>query len=128
MEAQEVSGPEGGGMKKAPPARKPKREPVTHTLFRKHLAELGLTYCTETLFHPIREWRWDFSLVNCNIAIEICGQIWHKGGHSSGRGIQRDYDKGNAGTMLGWRVLHFSTDDILRGRAKAFLQQHLRQT
>ena len=102
-----------------------KSEPETHTLFRKHLSELGLAYCTETKFHPLRKWRWDFSLVDSNIAIEICGQIWRKGGHSSGTGIQRDYDKANAGTMLGWRVLHFSSTDILRGRAKMFLALHL---
>lgn len=116
---------------KKPQPRQP-NEPETHTLFKKHLYELRLGWTQEVKFHALRGWKWDFALYRdrepLNIAVEICGQIWRKGGHSSGKGIQRDYDKGNAGTMLGWRVLHFSTDDILRGRAKAFLAEHLRQT
>jgi len=97
--------------------------PPSHILFRKHLTELGLRWDEEVKFHPVRLWRWDFVLVDHRIAIEICGQIWKKGGHSSGLGIQRDYDKRNAGVMLGWRVLTFSTRDVLYGRAKAFLAE-----
>jgi len=106
-----------------------KSEPESHTLFKKHLFELRLGWQQEVKFHPIRGWKWDFAIFKdgepLNIGIEICGQIWRKGGHSSGKGIQRDYDKGNAGAMLGWRVLHFSTEDIMRGRAKMFLALHL---
>lgn len=108
---------------------KPKTTNTAHILFEKHLHELDLGWEREIKFHPQRGWKWDFVLwqngVNLAIAVEICGQIWQKGGHSSGKGIQRDYDKANAGTMLGWRVLHFSTNDVLHGRAKAFLQEHL---
>jgi hypothetical protein len=40
--------------------------------------------------------------------------------------MQRDMDKRNHGVMLGWRILTFSSADVLRGHAKAFLQEHLK--
>jgi very-short-patch-repair endonuclease len=96
-------------------------------LLAKHLEELGLPFATEVRFHPQRLWRWDFAITDARIAIEIQGAIWagRKGGHTGGFGAQRDMDKRNAGVMLGWRVLTFSTADVLKGRAKAFLQEHL---
>src|SRR5215475_12375653 len=96
-------------------------------LFEKHLTELGLDFEREWPFHPERKWRWDFILNKKKIAIEIQGSIWagRKGGHTGGYGAQRDMDKRNAGVMLGWRVLTFSSQDVLTGRAKAFLQEHL---
>lgn len=109
-----------------------KREPESHTLLRKHLDELCVKYETEYRFHPIRKWRWDFILLNRLtsplIAIEIQGSVWagRKGGHTGGIGMQRDMDKRNAGVALGWRVLTFSTQDVLRGRAKAFLAEHIK--
>lgn len=98
-----------------------------HILFRKHLSELGLTFEAETRFHSVRLWRWDFTLPDHGIAIEIQGGFYRgKGGHNSINGMQRDMDKRNAGVMCGWRVLTFSTADVLRGRAKAFLAESLK--
>jgi len=54
MEAHEA---QGGGMKKAPPARKPD-EPETHILFKKHLYELRLGWTQEVKFHALRGWKW----------------------------------------------------------------------
>jgi hypothetical protein len=109
-----------------------KREPYTHILLRKHLQELGLCWQEEVRFHPICRWRWDFTLLTrdrkpMNVAIEIQGAIWagRKGGHTGGLGMQRDMDKRNAGAVLGWHVLTFSSADVLRGRAKAFIKEHL---
>jgi hypothetical protein len=108
-----------------------KKRPVSkglccaHCLLEKHLRCLRLAFAPEALFHTQRKWRWDYVLPEHRIAIEIQGQIWHKGGHTSGKGMQRDMDKRNAGVMLGWRVLTFSTEDVIKGRAKAFLAEHL---
>jgi very-short-patch-repair endonuclease len=100
---------------------------LVHELFAKHLTELGLEFGREVQFHSVRRWRWDFTLPEHGVAIEIQGAIWagRKGGHTGGKGMQRDMDKRNAGVMLGWRLLTFSTQDINRGRAKAFLKEHL---
>lgn len=97
-------------------------------LLQKHLKELGLKFETEHRFHPVRLWRFDVILPDHRIAIEIQGSIWagRKGGHTGGHGMQRDMDKRNAGVMLGWRVLTFSSRDVLQGRAKEFLKLHLK--
>lgn len=110
-----------------------------HVLFEKHLKELDLYATKETRFHDKRKWRFDFLLYRWSgtgllaariaeplrIAVEIEGAIWSRGRHTRGKGYQADLDKYNAATMLGYRVLRFSTADILRGRAKAFLQEWL---
>lgn len=103
-----------------------KQSPAEYLLGR-HLTELGLPWKAEVRFHHLRRWRWDFALPEHRIAIEIQGALWagRKGGHTGGKGMQRDMDKRNAGVMLGWRVLTFSTQDVLRGRARAFLKEHL---
>jgi hypothetical protein len=103
-----------------------KRFNPANVLLGKHLEQLGLAYEREVRFHPLRKWRWDITLPEHRIAIEIQGGFYRGvGGHNSINGMQRDMDKLNAGVMLGWRVLHFSSADVLRGRAKAFLAEHL---
>jgi hypothetical protein len=107
-----------------------------HILFEKHLKELGLDFIAEHRFHEQRKWRLDYTIVetlgkgeltsNLGIAIEIEGAIWSRGRHTRGKGFQADLDKYNHATMMGYRVLRFSTDDIMRGRAKAFLAEHLK--
>ena len=92
-------------------------------LLIKHLKELGLTYEQEHRFHPERRWRFDFILPEHRIAIEIEGGIWVNGRHSRGYGFQKDLFKYNQAVMLGWRVLRFSTQDVLKGHTKAFLQE-----
>lgn len=94
-------------------------------LFEKHLKELGLDCSKEHRFHDTRLWRFDFLILAYRIAIEIEGAIWSRGRHTRGKGYQADLDKYNHATMMGYRVLRFSTEDVLRGRAKAFLQEHL---
>jgi hypothetical protein len=107
-----------------------------HILFEKHLSELGLQFRREWRFHPERKWRFDYALGDFvdgqhwepnRIGIEIQGGFYRGvGGHNSINGMQRDMDKLNHAVMLGWRVLHFSSADVLRGRARAFLKEHLR--
>jgi very-short-patch-repair endonuclease len=101
-----------------------------HILFEKHLGELGQEYVKEYRFHDKRKWRFDYLLCNSpecftEIAVEIEGAIWSRGRHTRGKGYQADLDKYNHATMMGFKVLRFSTEDVLRGRAKAFLAEHL---
>jgi very-short-patch-repair endonuclease len=95
-------------------------------LLERHLRELGLPFEREYRFHATRRWRFDYWLPDARLAIEIEGAIWTRGRHTRGKGYQADLDKYNAATMMGYRVLRFSTDDVLRGRAKAFLVEHLK--
>src|SRR5271166_2920294 len=100
---------------------------TANLLLEKHLNELKLNWAKEVRFHPLRLWRWDYTLTDHRIAIEIDGGLWlgRKGGHTGGKGKQRDMDKQNSGVMLGWRVLRLSTKDVLTGRAKDFLKEWL---
>lgn len=102
-------------------------------LFAKHLDELGLQYRTEWRFHPTRRWRFDFVLGSFvkrywepnRVAIEIEGGLFSGGRHTRGKGYQKDLDKYNHATAMGWRVFRFSTRDVMMGRAKEFLKTHL---
>jgi very-short-patch-repair endonuclease len=51
------------------------------------------------------------------IAVEIEGGVFTSGGHSRGKGYEKDCEKYNAAVKLGWRVLRYSTDMVLAGTA-----------
>jgi very-short-patch-repair endonuclease len=110
----------GGGLVDAM-SKKPVNQ--AHLLLEKHLTELKLYFLAEHPFHTTRKWRLDYYLPDKGIAIEIEGGIWSRGRHTRGKGFQADLDKYNHATMLGYRLLRFSSEDVLRGRAKAFLAE-----
>jgi len=92
-------------------------------LFAKHLKELKLSYWIEVQVCKERKWRWDFVVQSIKgpLAIEIDG--YHKGRHGAGWGA--DNEKRNTGTMMGYKVLVFSTNAVLNGSAKEFLAKNL---
>jgi very-short-patch-repair endonuclease len=94
-------------------------------LFEKHLQELKVRFEPEYRFHPIRMWRFDWLLPDYRIGIECEGAIWIQGRHTRGMGYQNDMRKYNAATVMGFRVLRFSTSMIEKGEAKAFLAEYL---
>jgi len=104
-----------------------------HILFEKHLAELALDFRREWRFHPLRKWRFDYVIGEFvgghwepdSLGFEIEGAIWSNGRHTRGKGYQADLDKYNHATAMGFRVFRFSTTDVLRGRAKSFIAEHL---
>ena len=89
-------------------------------LLAKHLKELGLAFKQEYKFHPERKWRFDF-LLDSGVVIEIEGSVYAQGRHTRGKGFEQDCEKYNTATMMGYRVLRFSTGQVLRGEAKKFL-------
>lgn len=94
-----------------------------------HLRELGLHFIPEYQFHPERKWRFDYILVRSElappIAIEIEGGTWmKKARHTSGAGYLKDMEKYREAAISGWRVLRFSTGEVLTGVARAFLEKH----
>lgn len=65
---------------------------------------------------PGRKWSWDFAYPAAKLLIEVNGGTFIRGGHSTGLGIRRDYEKLNAATVAGYRCLifdgHMVTEDI----------------
>jgi hypothetical protein len=58
--------------------------------------------------------------------VEKNGQIWYKGGHSSGTGLLRDYEKNNLLTLAGYRVLTFTPQQLDSGDCMELLKILLR--
>ena len=48
-----------------------------------------------------KDYRYDFANPEKRIAVEINGSIWIKGGHNTGKGLIRDYDKLNQAQLQG---------------------------
>ena len=93
-----------------------------HILLEKHLEELKLQYLKEFRFAPPRRWKFDYLLKDGRTAIEIEGGLYVQGRHTRGAGYQADLEKYNEATKMGFRVYRFSTQDVLEGKAKAFLE------
>jgi very-short-patch-repair endonuclease len=108
------------------------RRPDAGTVLEIHLRELGLEFVREFQFDANRDWRADF-LIETNwrccpvILLEIEGSVWTQGRHTRGSGFLKDMEKYNTATMLGYRVLRFSTQQVERGEAKEFLRKFLTQ-
>lgn len=79
----------------------------------------------EYRFHPERKWRFDFANPRQIIAIEIDGGTWTAGRHTRGKGYERDCEKLNAATALGWRVFRFTTGMVKSGAMLATIQDVL---
>jgi very-short-patch-repair endonuclease len=78
---------------------------------------------TEFRFHPIRRWRFDFAWPELMIAFEAEGGTWTGGRHATGSGIEKDIEKYNQASILGWKVLRGTSGMITRGEAiKAVLE------
>lgn len=84
-----------------------------------HLRAAGIQSRFKREFRAIaaRKWRWDFAEPNQMLLIECEGKIWHRGGHTTGTGITRDIEKGNAATLVGYRTLRFTREMIESGLA-----------
>jgi hypothetical protein len=86
---------------------------------------------TEFIFFPDRKWRFDFALLNYRslgepcIGIEIEGAAFTQGRHTRGVGFIKDMEKYNHAALLGWRVLRFTPQQVLKGEAIAFIKRVL---
>ena len=81
------------------------------------LKALKIEFEQEFKFHPKRKWRADFHLVEKMILVEVEGGIWSGGRHTRGKGYLGDMEKYNAATMMGYRVIRFSTEQVKSGLA-----------
>lgn len=66
----------------------------------------------EFRFDLVRRWRFDFAWPIEKIAIEIDGGLFINGAHNRGAALLEQYEKGNAATVAGWRVLRYGPKQI----------------
>lgn len=85
--------------------------------FALELKALKIDFEQEFKFHQSRKWRADFHLKGRMILIEVEGGIWSGGRHTRGKGYIGDMEKYNAATMLGYKVIRFSTEQVKSGLA-----------
>lgn len=69
-----------------------------------------------------RKFRYDFVWRKELISVEVNGQIWHKGGHSSGTGLERDYEKIALAQLAGYRIFSVSSRMIEDGTLVKWLK------
>ena len=79
------------------------------------LADYKIPFERELLLVPGRKFRWDF--VVDKLAVEIQGGTWISGGHTTGKGYQRDCEKMQLVILEGYTPVFFTTQDVLEGRA-----------
>lgn len=94
-------------------------------VFLVHLKGLRIP-CPVGEFHfsDERLWRFDFAWPEEKLAVEIEGGVSdrRRGRHIRAGGYQDDLDKYNTAVLMGWRLLRFSTRDVMQGVAATFVR------
>ena len=67
---------------------------------------------TEVRLIEGRRFKYDYVSIAGSCCVEINGQIWQVGGHSTGKGLMRDYEKLNLAQSLGYCVFQLSSEMI----------------
>lgn len=84
------------------------------------LKALGLIgFEREYAFAPGRRYRADFAWPDARLLVEVEGGTWtaNRTGHTSGAGYERDCEKYNLATRLGFSLLRFTSSMVRDGRA-----------
>ncbi|MHB1023354.1 MAG: endonuclease domain-containing protein [Acidobacteriaceae bacterium] len=96
--------------------------------------ELALHIRASKLPAPIREFRFserkyraDFAWPENKLLVEVNGGTWVKSGHSSGKGIARDYEKSNLAQRLGFVMLHFTGEMVKSGEAIKLIEEFFKE-
>lgn len=87
----------------------------------KYDTKIVLTWFKEHDLHPEpevqfakhlgRKWRFDF-LFDKMVVLEVEGGVWTGGRHTRGSGFSKDMEKYNTATMLGYRILRVTPQDL----------------
>lgn len=79
----------------------------------------------EYRFHPTRMWRFDFAWPLRMIALEVEGGTARGGRHNRMDGFEKDCEKYNEATILGWKVIRVTSAMVKDGRALEILRRAL---
>jgi very-short-patch-repair endonuclease len=96
-------------------------------LLEGHMISAGVArWKSEYRFHPVRMWRFDFAWPENMVAVELEGGLYTSGRHTSIAGFTEDCEKYNEATLLGWRVLRFTGEQVRDGTALKYVEMALR--
>ena len=78
---------------------------------------------------PDSGYEWDFLWrAPIKLLVEIQGGVWmEKGGHNTGKGIERDVKKNNLAVMRGYDCLYYTTKMVKDGIAFNEIEKYLRE-
>lgn len=109
--------------------RKPSKPKLTEAqiLLGKHIDEIvdgcyDVWY--EHKFSPKRKFRFDLYIPMIRCGIEVDGGRW-KRGHRSSRDTDMHNEKYNLAQVLGYKILTFTNEQVLTGKAKELLAEWL---
>lgn len=105
------------GRKSSVNPKTPKKLSEGEETFALHCHLHRINVVRELRFHPDRKWRFDFALPAHKIGIEVEGGVWSNGRHNRGSGYSEDLIKYNQATLLGWRILRYTTKMVMDGTA-----------
>ncbi len=104
--------------------QKQKQQKITRDLFTCLCkSDLGVTCVKEYKFHPTRRWRFDYAVPEHKVALEVEGGVWTQGRHTRPKGFIGDIEKYNTATVMGWRVLRVTPDNLYTQATLDLLQQ-----
>lgn len=98
-------------------SKMPKKLSPGEECFVNHCKHYELTPEREFHFMDGRKWRADFAFVDEKILVEIEGGVFTRGGHTRGAAYTKNCQKYNHAALLGYRILRFTTDQVLNGDA-----------
>jgi len=73
-----------------------------------------------------RRWRVDYAWPEQRVIVEIEGATWTNGRHSRGKGFEADCEKYNSLTVMGWRILRVTGEQVKNGQALNWLEAALK--
>lgn len=106
--------------------QKPGKQPKTDIFTTICKSDLKIEVLKEYIFHPTRKWRFDYSLPQYKIAIEVDGGVWINGRHNRASGYLKDLEKFNAAASMGWVVLKFTPDELYKKSTFDIIRQTIK--
>ncbi len=91
-------------------------ESLRYNFYLKLLNSVVKGWVREYRFNPRRRWRADFAHPELKILAELEGGIWIRGRHTRGEGYINDMEKYNSATVLGYKVLRYTPEQMDTGR------------
>lgn len=86
----------------------------TNPLFLKAVQAMKLPLPeAEYRFCHDRRWRFDYAFLEAKVAVEQEGGVWTYGAHVRPKHFLADMEKYNKATVMGWRVLRYTPDQML---------------